>query len=380
MSVSVCESWPVCQCVCVSWPECLSVCECEPACECVSACGECVSGQYMQKRSSPLGVLCVGLQQSRSRRLCAWALLPAGHCGVLSDVRASPGPGNLPVPPALCSAHHHPAPAPGASGPRADSVLPPCGTRSQVGHDPGGTLVGVRLCFRRRVPSCPRAPEQRGGSVGAPPPAQRGRLGEAAGGRAGAAVSEVCVAHRADWRRPEGLREQPQPEQQCQPAQRAELPASARAESGQLGRVLRAPSAGPARRSLLLRESDGQQAPPRAGLGRQGKRLLLLPQPRTLSSRVRGSLSLLRQGLCEPSAAACEPGLPSGGMLGSSGVPSLWVYIQGNSGEVLSTSGFCERGKIRVKWGRDSTGGGGSPTADWPSSDDCVTVNQWCFP
>lgn len=100
----------------------------------------------------------------------------------------------------------------------------------------------------------------------------------------------------------------------------------------------------------------------------------------TLSSRVRGSLSLLRQGLCEPSAAACEPGLPSGGMLGSSGVPSLWVYIQGNSGEVLSTSGFCERGKIRVKWGRDSTGGGGSPTADWPSSDDCVTVNQWCFP
>ena len=101
---------------------------------------------------------------------------------------------------------------------------------------------------------------------------------------------------------------------------------------------------------------------------------------RTLNSRVRGSLSLLRQGLREPSAAACELGRPSGGMLGSSGVPSLWVYLQGSSGEVLGTSGFCERGKIRVKWGGDSTGRGGPPAADWPSSDDCVTVNQWCFP
>ena len=184
----------------------------------------------------------------------------------------------------------------------------------------------MRLCRRRRVPSRPRVPGQHSGSVGLPP-TQRAQLREAAGGRAGAAVSEVCVARRADRRRPEGLREQPQPEQQCQPAQRAELPASARAESGQLGRVLRAPSAGPTRRPLLLRESDGQQAPPPAGLGRQGRRLLLLPQPRTLSSRVRGSLSLLRQGLREPSAAACQPGWPSGGMLSSSGFPSLLVYL-----------------------------------------------------
>ena len=74
------------------------MCVCEPACECVSVCDESVSGQCTQKQSSPFGVLCVGLQQSRSGRLCAWALLPAGHRGALSDVHASPGPANPPVP------------------------------------------------------------------------------------------------------------------------------------------------------------------------------------------------------------------------------------------------------------------------------------------
>lgn len=144
------------------------------------------------------------------------------------------------------------------------------------------------------------------------------------GGQEGrAVVSEVSVARRADRRRPEGLREQPQPQQQCQLAQRAELPASARAQGGQLGRVLRAPSAGPTWRSLLLRESDGQWAPLPAGLGRRGRRLPLLPQPQTLRPGVGGSLSLLHQGLCEPSSAACELGRPSGGILGSLGIPSL---------------------------------------------------------
>ena len=192
VSVSVCECELACVSVCVCEPVSVSVCGCELACECVSACGECVSGQYMQKQSSPLGVLCVGLQQSRSRQLCAWALLPAGHHGVLSDVCASPGPGNPPVPPALCSAHHHLAPAPGASGRCADSVLPPCGTGSQVGRDPGGALVGVHLCRRRCIPSRPRAPEQRGGSVGAPPRPEGTAWG--GGGREGRGRSErgVC--------------------------------------------------------------------------------------------------------------------------------------------------------------------------------------------
>lgn len=61
----------------------------------------------------------------------------------------------------------------GCLGTLADSVLPPCGARSQVDVTQGA-LVGVRLCSRKCVPSRPRVPADSIAAAWASPPRGHG--------------------------------------------------------------------------------------------------------------------------------------------------------------------------------------------------------------
>ena len=156
----VCVSRPVSQCLSVSQPVSVSV--------------------HAEPELSSCGSVCRALAE-QVRTVRARVLLAAGHRGALSDVRVSLGA------PCWCPL---PSAPPMITWPRAPqepgrTQLAPCGTHSQAGRDPGAPLPWEARSVSSPVPDGVAA-------AWALPSAQRGRLGEAAGGGQGRGERGVC--------------------------------------------------------------------------------------------------------------------------------------------------------------------------------------------